>query len=378
MNQDLQLVSQGENQEVLGPFGRLFIGDFPTKGTLWIIALAILVDAWISGGLLSFLLLSILSVYLAIYFGYNYIEPHFNSRIGVEREKKLSRITKDPDHLAMRDIGRLLHGYGKSAVGQVWDLSGKGSLREAFEGVPADLSTEQKSVGASDKTWVSWLIIITFLTFWWVVLMTGSLAIYLALYLVGISEGLAISVSGLLVYIILIPLTLLFIYVDGSLDRIKEMLRFGSVKRTLILILAIPIVVTIILMLLTIIYSVVWIGIFGEPSINTDVGTYWESSSIDIALLFLSVAIVTPIVEELMFRGYILDAINRKHSDWTAIIWSSILFGLLHFLGGAFYIGSALIGGIIYGWIRVRTGSLLPSIACHMVWNMLALIWTYL
>ena len=378
MNQDLQLVSQGENQEVLGPFGRLFIGDFPTKGTLWIIALAILVDAWISGGLLSFLLLSILSVYLAIYFGYNYIEPHFNSRIGVEREKKLSRITKDPDHLAMGDIGRLLHGYGKSAVGQVWDLSGKGSLREAFEGVPADLSTEQKSVGARDKTWVSWLIIITFLTFWWVVLMTGSLAIYLALYLVGISEGLAISVSGLLVYIILIPLTLLFIYVDGSLDRIKEMLRFGSVKRTLILILAIPIVVTIILMLLTIIYSVVWIGIFGEPSINTDVGTYWESSSIDIALLFLSVAIVTPIVEELMFRGYILDAINRKHSDWTAIIWSSILFGLLHFLGGAFYIGSALIGGIIYGWIRVRTGSLLPSIACHMVWNMLALIWTYL
>ena len=378
MNKDLQLVSQGENQEALGPFGRLFIGDFPTKGTLWIIALAILVDAWISGGLLSFLLLSILSVYLAIYFGYNYIEPHFNSRIGVEREKKLSRITKDPDHLAMGDIGRLLHGYGKSAVGQVWDLSGKGSLREAFEGVPADLSTEQKSVGASDKTWISWLIIITFLTFWWVVLMTGSLAIYLVLYLVGISEGLAISVSGLLVYIILIPLTLLFIYVDGSLDRIKEMLRFGSVKRTLILILAIPIVVTIILTLLTIIYSVVWIGIFGEPSINTDMGTYWESSSIDIALLFLSVAIVTPIVEELMFRGYILDAINRKHSDWTAIIWSSILFGLLHFLGGAFYIGSALIGGIIYGWIRVRTGSLLPSIACHMVWNMLALIWTYL
>jgi membrane protease YdiL (CAAX protease family) len=121
-----------------------------------------------------------------------------------------------------------------------------------------------------------------------------------------------------------------------------------------------------------------WFGIFGEPSINTDMGTYWESSSIDIALLFLSVAIVTPIVEELMFRGYILDAINRKHSDWTAIIWSSILFGLLHFLGGSFYIGSALIGGIIYGWIRVRTGSLLPSIACHMMWNMLALIWTYL
>ena len=376
MNQDLQLVSQGENQEVLGPFGRLFIGDFPTKGTLWIIALAILVDAWISGGLLSFLLLSILSVYLAIYFGYNYIEPHFNSRIGVEREKKLSRITKDPDHLAMGDIGRLLHGYGKSAVGQVWDLSGKGSLREAFEGVPADLSTEQKSVGASNKTWVSWLIIITFLIVWWLLTIVGTLALWFAFYWAGLSDGLAFSISSLLVEIILIPLVLLYIYVDGSLDRIKEMLKFDSLKRALFLILAIPIVVTIIDFLLTMIYAITWIGIFGEPSSNTDLGTNWGSSSIDIAFLFLSVAIVTPIAEELFFRGYVLDAINRKHGDWTAIIWSAMLFGLVHV--DPFTMGQAFMGGIIYGWIRMRTGSLLPSIACHMMWNMLALVVTYL
>jgi membrane protease YdiL (CAAX protease family) len=378
VNQDFQLVSQGENQEVLGPFGRIFIGEFPTKGTLSIIALALLFDFIIAGGGISFLILSIITIFLVIYFCYNYIEPHFNSRIGVERRKKLPQITQDSDYLAMGDIGRLLHGYGKSAVGQVWDLSGKGSLREAFEGVPADLSAEQKSIGASDKTWVSWLIVLTFLMVWWVFLLIGSTAIFLTLYLVGISEGLSWSVSGLLVNIILIPITLLFIYVDGSLDRIKEMLRFGSVKRTLILILAIPIAVTIFGWILNIIYTVLWFGIFGEPSINTDMGTYWESSSIDIALLFLSVAIVTPIVEELMFRGYILDAINRKHSEWTAIIWSSILFGLLHLLGGVFYAGSALIGGLIYGWIRVRTGSLLTPIACHMIWNILALVVTYL
>ena len=208
--------------------------------------------------------------------------------------------------------------------------------------------------------------------------MIGSLAIFLALNLAGISQGLAISVSGLLIYIILSPLILLFIHVDGSLDRIKEMLKFGSTKRALILLLGIPIVVTIIDFVFTVVYGIAWIGIFGEPSINTDLGTSWESDTVDIALLFLSVAIVTPIVEELMFRGYILDAINRKHSDWTAIIWSSILFGLPHLLGGVFYAGSALIGGLIYGWTRVRTGSLLPSIACHMVWNTLALMTSYL
>ncbi|MEO2179248.1 MAG: hypothetical protein ABGX11_03655, partial [Candidatus Poseidoniia archaeon] len=40
------------------------------------------------------------------------------------------------------------------------------SIREAFEGVPTDLSGEQKLVGASDKTWVSWLIILTFWIVW--------------------------------------------------------------------------------------------------------------------------------------------------------------------------------------------------------------------
>ena len=376
MNRDLQLVSQGENQEVLGPFGRSFIGEFPTRGTLSIIAVAILFDFFVAGGWISFLLLSVITIFLGIYFCYNYIEPHFNSRIGMEREKKLPRITKDPNHLAMSDIGKMLHGYGKSAIGQVWDLSGKGSLREAFEGVPADLSAEQKSVGASDKTWVSWLIILAFLIVWWIAMIIAISVIFLVMYLVGISEGLAISVSGLLAYIILIPLILLFIHVDGSLDRIKDMLKFGSTKRALILLVGIPIIITIIDFVLTIVYGIAWIGIFGEPSTSTDLGTYWESSSIDVALLFLSVAIVTPIVEELMFRGYILDAINRKHSDWTAIIWSSILFGLIHI--DPFVVGQAFMGGIIYGWIRVRTGSLLPSIAGHMMWNMLALMLSYL
>ena len=183
MNQEFQLIIQDGGQELLGPFGRLFIGDFPTKGTLLIIAFAILFDSKIVGGWISFLLLSIITIFLTIYFCYNYIEPHFNSRIGVEREKKLSRITKDPNHLAMGDIGRLLHGYGKSAVEQVWDLSGKGSLREAFEGVPDDSSIEDEYEGASEKKWVSWLINITFLIGCLLLLFIGKVLLWFALAL---------------------------------------------------------------------------------------------------------------------------------------------------------------------------------------------------
>ena len=375
MSTDLQTVSGVQNPSELGPFGRAFVGEFPTRGTLSIIALALLFDFVIAGGWISLLILAIITTYLSIYLCYNYIEPHFNSKVGVVRQKKLDYIASK-EHMAMSDIGKLLHGYGKSAVGQVWDLSGKGSLREAFEGVPIDPSDEQKSIGASDKTWVSWLIIITFLVIWMIASNVVIIALFIALGFADISFGLAFSIALLLMELILIPLVLLYIHVDGSLSRTKEMFHFGSKKRVAILIIAIPVVVTIIDWILVIIYGVVFLGLFGEPSVYTDLGTTWESGWIDVALLMIAVAIVTPIAEELMFRGYILDSIRRIHGDWPAIIGSAILFGLVHI--NPFLVGQAFIGGVIYGWIRIRTGSLLPSIACHMMWNIMALSVTYL
>ena len=375
MSTDLQTVSGVQNPSELGPFGRAFVGEFPTRGTLSIIALALLFDFVIAGGWISLLILAIITTYLSIYFCYNYIEPYFSSKVGVVRQKKLDQITSK-EHMAMSDIGKLLHGYGKSAVGQVWDLSGKGSLREAFEGVPIDPSDEQKSIGASDKTWVSWLIIITFLVIWMIASNVVIIALFIALGFADISFGLAFSIALLLMELILIPLVLLYIHVDGSLSRTKEMFHFGSKKRVAILIIAIPVVVTIIDWILVIIYGVVFLGLFGEPSVYTDLGTTWESGWIDVALLMIAVAIVTPIAEELMFRGYILDSIRRIHGDWPAIIGSAILFGLVHI--NPFLVGQAFIGGVIYGWIRIRTGSLLPSIACHMMWNIMALSVTYL
>ena len=374
MSTSLQTIPEGSPNE-LGPFGRSFVGEFPSRGTLSLIALGALFSSIIAGGWISFLLLLIITTYLSIYMSYNFIEPHFNSKVGNVRQKKLDSMASK-GRLAMSDIGKMLHGYGKTAADQVWDLSGKASLKQLFEGTPKATDIGEENLGLSEKKWVSWVIILSFTIIWSLALIISNIALYFAFYIAGISEGMAFSLSGILVYFVIIPLTLLCIYVDGNLNRTKQMLRFGSTKRALILILGIPLVITIIDFVLNIIYTIVWFGIFGEPSTNTDLGTSWESSNIEIAFLFISVAVLTPIAEELMFRGYVLDAISRKHSDWTAIIWSSILFGLVHI--DPFIIGTAFIGGIFYGWIRIRTGSLLPSIAGHMMWNMLALSLTYL
>lgn len=95
-------------------------------------------------------------------------------------------------------------------------------------------------------------------------------------------------------------------------------------------------------------------------------------------MIFLVIAVMAPITEELMFRGYILDSIQRIHGEKVAILISSILFGLIHIFGGWYVVGSTFIGGLIYAWIRTKTGSLIPCIVSHMMWNAFAVTVTYL
>ena len=378
MNQDLQLVSQGENQEVFGPFGRSFIGDFPTKGTLWIIVLAIVVDYWIAGGLLSFLLLSIISVYLAVYFCYNYIEPHFNSRIGMERGKKLSRITKDPNHLAMGDIGRLLHGYGKSAVGQVWDLSGKGSLREAFEGTGDDFSLGLEG-DVERKKWKTWGLVILSWLCMVIAPLIFSIVTMVILLTIGLSEDMTFQIVSVLAYVLMFFILIAFLYIDGKLDSFWKLFDVPPLKKTLVLV----IFVSVIDFLLVIAYIIGYDFIAGPPE---DVELFYDPGSANnlliLALLFTSMSIGAPLVEEMFFRGYILDSLRGMHSDAVAIIASGLLFGIMHnpyflFYGGLFTIGATSIGGFLYAWLRIRTGSLWPSIACHFLWNTTIFVWMF-
>lgn len=82
--------------------------------------------------------------------------------------------------------------------------------------------------------------------------------------------------------------------------------------------------------------------------------------------------LVQPFFEELLFRGYILRLIERYFSTWTAIILSSILFGLIHAPNENFsYIGLISIGlsGLLMGWLFVRTGTLWAPTGLHFSWN---------
>lgn len=86
----------------------------------------------------------------------------------------------------------------------------------------------------------------------------------------------------------------------------------------------------------------------------------------------LLLAVLAPIVEELVFRGLIYGWIAGRWSTMAAFIVSSLAFAAAHFEPAHIILVLPL--GLLFGWMRRRTDSLLPSLVSHIVNNGFALL----
>lgn len=79
--------------------------------------------------------------------------------------------------------------------------------------------------------------------------------------------------------------------------------------------------------------------------------------------------LLAPIIEEIFFRGVILQGLLKNYSIKKAIIISSILFAIMHF--SIVQTPAAFFQGIVLAVIYVKTGSLTMSITGHIINNTL-------
>lgn len=84
----------------------------------------------------------------------------------------------------------------------------------------------------------------------------------------------------------------------------------------------------------------------------------------------LAIAIIGPVLEELLFRGAITKALLQQYSPTKAILISALLFGVFH-INPAQILPAFLIG-ILFAWTYYKTGSLIPCILMHVLNNSLA------
>ncbi|TVQ23982.1 MAG: CPBP family intramembrane metalloprotease [Spirochaetaceae bacterium] len=111
-------------------------------------------------------------------------------------------------------------------------------------------------------------------------------------------------------------------------------------------------------------------------ALRVEPGLYGEFAqalyAIPLPLALMGVAIIPGIVEEYVFRSVIQQGLSPYLRPLSRIVLSAALFGLVHIL--PIQMISAGIIGISLGYIRYRSGSLLPAIWGHAVANALVLI----
>jgi len=90
---------------------------------------------------------------------------------------------------------------------------------------------------------------------------------------------------------------------------------------------------------------------------------------------FLLIAIVAaPILEETLFRGYVLDELRRTMAMPLAVVTQAVLFGLIHWSQGPLAMISITISGSLYGVARVSRvfgAGLAPLILAHSIFNLI-------
>jgi hypothetical protein len=79
------------------------------------------------------------------------------------------------------------------------------------------------------------------------------------------------------------------------------------------------------------------------------------------------VCVVAPLSEELAFRGYVLARLSRVLKPRDALVLQAALFSALHL--APLSLPSHFVLGLVFGHVRARTGSLLPSVLLHVAWN---------
>ncbi|MDB5042472.1 MAG: putative metal-dependent rane protease [Candidatus Eremiobacteraeota bacterium] len=82
--------------------------------------------------------------------------------------------------------------------------------------------------------------------------------------------------------------------------------------------------------------------------------------------------VLAPFVEELVFRGFLLNAFLRYTPPPLAILLSALCFGAAHFSPSAFVPLAG--GGVVLGFVYYRTGSLTASMIAHAGFNLFSIV----
>ena len=89
----------------------------------------------------------------------------------------------------------------------------------------------------------------------------------------------------------------------------------------------------------------------------------------------LANALLIPIMEEVLFRGYIFSRLEKAMPSIVAALISSVVFGICH--GGLVWAIWAFLLGMFICVVRIKSRSIVPGIIIHIIMNTYAMVVSY-
>lgn len=109
---------------------------------------------------------------------------------------------------------------------------------------------------------------------------------------------------------------------------------------------------------------------FVDYSQTQDTGFSHLANQAEFIVAFISLVVIAPVAEEVLFRGYLLGKLRRQLPDWLAAVITSVLFGIVHFQWNVSLDVFAL--SLVLCTLRINSGSLWSPIMLHMLKNGIA------
>jgi len=93
-------------------------------------------------------------------------------------------------------------------------------------------------------------------------------------------------------------------------------------------------------------------------------------------LLWISVVVLAPLVEEFVFRGFVFEGLSQVRGGiWTASLISSALWASIHLQYGPNEMAVIFLLGLVLGGVRGHSGSVWPGMILHAANNLVSTVW---
>jgi membrane protease YdiL (CAAX protease family) len=103
-----------------------------------------------------------------------------------------------------------------------------------------------------------------------------------------------------------------------------------------------------------------------------------RSTGLAVPVIFLTIGVLAPVTEELLYRGALLRSLARRMAAGWAVLLSAAVFGLVHFadpsVGTLIAFPAIFSLGLVSGYQALRTGDLARSIMLHVGFNVLSVV----